>query len=144
MITIGTQEIDRGIEHSSQFWVKRINQISQETSAGSLIVFDNSVSVIEGIINIRLMTKTMADDFRNWLINTIRFQRFSFTITPESYDDVGAGIGVALTECNYAGGTSTESVLKPLGKANKFNLEFPYRAIITPSAGTADQQGNIS
>lgn len=143
-ITIGSVTIDRGIEHTSKFAIRRVNQYTQQTSAGELITFDNSVSVVEGIIRIRFISKSKADEIRNFIANSIRFQRFQFTITPSSFDDVGAGVGVALTDCNYNGGPSTDGVVEPFGKANKFNLIFPYRAIIQPGAGTADQAGNLA
>ena len=139
-----TVTINRGIEHTSQFWKRRLNQFTQTSSDGSLITFDNSITVLEGIINIRFITSADATSLRDFITNTIRFSRNTLTITPESYDDLGEGDGVALTSVNYNGGISTDGIIEPFGKAGKFNVKFPYRKIITPSSSTADADGNAS
>ena len=139
-----TVTINRGIEHTSQFWFKRINHNTVQATDGSLITFDNSSTVLEGVIKIRYLTKTDADSLRNFIRNTIRFSRNTLTITPASYDDLGGGDGVAITSVNYIGDPDTKDIIVPFGKAGKYNVSFPYRTFITPSASTADADGNAA
>jgi hypothetical protein len=143
-ITFGTLTIDKGIEHTSQFWLERINQKSQRSAAGNTFTFDNSRSVLRGVIEIRYITKTEADQFRDFIANTVRFSRFKFDIIPESYDDVGAGIGVTLTDAEFDGDLSTQSIIKPIGKANKFNISLPYYKAIDPTVANVDHEGVVS
>ena len=144
MITIGTIKIDRLIEHSSVFDLRRTNQTSAVSITGKILTFDNSNSILEGVIEIRLVTYTQAVALRDYITNTIRFQRFQFDIIPESYDDLGLGQGVTITDAHFNGGQSTSGVITPFGKANKFNIKFPYRKVIIPTASNVDHEGIIA
>lgn len=143
-ITIGNVTINRLIEHSSAFILRRINQSSVTSVTGKRIVFDNSNTILEGVIEIRLIRYEEAVQLRNFLANTIRFQRFKFDIIPESYDDLGLGQGVTIEAAEFNGGVSTEGVLTPFGKANKFNLKLPYRKVIIPTEANVDADGVIA
>ncbi len=144
MITIGSVEIDRLIEHSSRFWKRRINQRSQTSMTGKRLVFDNSSTILEGVIEIRFLTKSQADQIRNFVADSIRFQRFNFDIIPEAWDDLGLGQGVTIEQAEFNGSTTTDGVVTPFGKANKFNLSFPYRKVIVPTGANVDQEGVVS
>ena len=152
-ITFGVDmTIDRGIEHTSIFWAERINQKTQTAITGKRFNYDNSRLIIRGKIEIRLITKAEADAFRAFIYNTVRFQRFQFDIIPEAYDDIGGGIydgtddgaGKILPLASFDGNFSTEDIVKPVGKANKFNLSIPYYKEVTPLAGMADHEGVVS
>ena len=143
-ITIGSVTINRLIEHSSSFWFNRINQKYQTSMTGKRITFDNSASILEGMIEIRYITKAEADALRDLIANTLRFGRFKFTITPESYDDLGEGEGVPIVDAEFNGDTTTLGVLTPFGKAGKFNLKFPYRKVIVPVESNVDNEGIVS
>lgn len=143
-ITFGTLTIDRGIEHTSSFWFERANQKSQRSVTGQTFTFDNSRSILRGVIEIRYITKDEADQFRDFIANTVRFKRFLFDIIPESYDDVGLGPGVTLPAAEFDGGVSTNDIVKPIGKANKFNISLPYYKPLDPTLGSADHEGVIS
>ena len=144
MITIGSVALDRLIEHSSVFWLNRSNQKTQESVTGSFITFDNSRTVLEGVIEIRLVTYAQAVQLRDFITNTIRFKRFTFDIIPESYDDLGLGQGVTITAAYFNGGETTQGVIVPFGKANKFNIKFPYRKAIDPTVANVDYEGIIA
>ena len=144
MITIGGVEIDRLIEHSSSFNFNRINQRTQTSMTGKRLTFDNSSTILEGVIEIRYITKVQADAIRNFITNTIRFTRFKFSIIPESYDDLGLGVGVTIDDAEFNGSFTTSGVITPFGKANKFNLKFPYRKVIVPTVSNVDHEGVVS
>lgn len=144
MIIIGSIQVDRLIEHSSSFSFNRINQRTQTSITGKRLTFDNSASILEGVIEIRYINKNQADQIRNFISNTIRFQRFKFDITPEAFDDLGLGVGVPILEAEFNGSTTTAGILTPFGKANKFNLKFPYRKVIVPTGANVDQEGVVS
>lgn len=143
-IQIGSVTINRLIEHSSQFWIRRINQRTQTSITGRRLTFDNSASILEGVIEIRFITKEQADQIRNLIANTMRFQRFKFDIIPEAFDDLGEGIGVPILDAEYNGDITTQGVVVPFGKANKFNLSFPYRKVIVPTGANVDHEGVVS
>jgi hypothetical protein len=140
-ITIGNVTINRGIEHTSTFWLERINQNTQVSSTGVRFNFDNSRSILRGIIEIRYITKAEADALRNFIVNTIRFGRFQFDIIPASYNDLGLGDGITIPLASYDGDFSTADIIKPIGKANKFNVSFSYFYAINPTAATVDHEG---
>lgn len=135
--------IAKNPQHSSSFDDRRVNQITQETGQGNFKTFDNGSTVREGILIIRLLTKTEADNMRDFIVNKCRFARFQFTITPPSSVDLGAGDGQVVT-CNFNGGPKTKGVITPMGKAAKFILNLPYRYRVNPSTATVDAEGNIS
>lgn len=135
--------LSKNPEHTSDFWEERKNQFTIETSTGENITFDNSRTIIRGILNFRLITKSEADDLRDFIVNKIRFKRFSFTITPPAFLDLGSGDGQAVT-AYYDGSESTQGVLRPEGRLSKYNVSLPYKIIVTPAAGTADQEGTIA
>lgn len=143
-IQIGSVTIDRGIEHTSQFWFERINQKSQRSTTGNYFTYDNSRTILRGFIEIRYITKSEADELRNFITDSIRFGRLNFDIIPDSFVDLGLGEGVTITDARFDSGTSTQDIIKPIGKANKFNVSFPYYKAINPSEGTADQEGVVS
>lgn len=143
-ITFGTLTIDRGIEHTSSFWKERINQKSQRSATGQIFTFDNSRTILRGVIEIRYITKAEADQFRDFISDTVRFSRFVFDIVPESYDDIGLGPGVTLSDAQFDGDPTTQDIVKPIGKANKFNISLPYYKALDPTAGTADHEGVVS
>lgn len=144
MITIGNIQIDRLIEHSSNFWFRRTNQTTAESVTGKELTFDNSNSILEGVIEIRLVTYDQAVALRNYITNTIRFKRFQFDIIPEAWNDLGLGEGVTIEGATFNGGQTTEGIITPFGKANKFNIKFPYRKVIIPTAVNADSEGIVS
>lgn len=143
-ITIGNVTINRGIEHTSQFWIERINQKSQRSITGEYFTFDNSRSILKGVIEIRYITYNESVALRNFIANTIRFGRFTFDIIPDTFVDLGLGEGVTIPSARYDGDISTEPVLSPIGKANKFNVSFPYYFAIPASSGSPDHEGAIS
>jgi len=143
-ITIGNVIIQRGIEHTSQYWIERINQKSQRSVTGEFFTFDNSRSILRGFIEIRYITYNEAVALRDFITNTIRFGRFNFNIIPDSFVDLGLGEGVTIPSARYDGDLSTESIIKPIGKANKFNVSFPYYYAIPATSGLPDHEGVIS
>ncbi len=142
-ITIGNVIIQRGIEHTSQYWIERINQKSQRSVTGEFFTFDNSRSILRGLIEIRYITYNEAVALRDFITNTIRFGRFNFDIIPDSFVDLGLGEGVTIPSARYDGDLSTESIIKPIGKANKFNVSFPYYYAIPATSGLPDHEGVI-
>lgn len=152
MIQIGDVTINRGIEHSSIFWAERINQQSQISSTGAVFTFDNSRTILRGVIEIRYVSKSEADALRKFIADKIRFKRFTFDLVPESYDDLGGGVvdgtadgaGKTVSDVYFWGDYTTQDIIKPIGKANKFNITFPYYKPIEPTAGLADAEGVVS
>lgn len=152
MIQIGNVTINRGIEHTSVFWAERINQRTQTSSTGKRFNYDNSRTILRGVIEIRYVEKSEADALRKFLTDTIRFGKSSFNITPEPYDDLGGGVvdgsaagdGKVIENAFFDGSTTTEGIIKPIGKAYKFNITFPYYKVIIPVAGVADHDGVVS
>lgn len=140
-IIIGDVTINRGIEHTSRFWKDRINQATQTSSTGARFNYDNSRTILRGTIELRYITKEEADNLRNFIVDTIRFGRFEFDIECPSYNDLGLGVGVDIPLALFDGGQSTEDIIKPIGKADKFNVSFPYYKAINPTAATVDHEG---
>ena len=140
-ITIGDVTINRGIEHTSAFWEERTNQSTQTSSTGARFNYDNSRTILRGTIEIRYITKADADLLRNFIVNTVRFGRFEFDIIADTFVDLGLGVGVTIPLANFDGGQSTEDIIKPIGKANKFNVSFPYYKALDPTALTVDHEG---
>ena len=140
-ITIGDVTINRGIEHTSSFWLERTNQSTQTSSTGARFNYDNSRTILKGTIEIRYITKADADLLRNFIVNTARFGRFEFDIIANSFVDLGLGVGVQISLANYDGEQSTADIIKPIGKANKFNVSFPYYKALNPTALTVDHEG---
>ena len=136
--------LDRDPEHSSSFYKERINQFSQETGGGSVLVYDNSVTILKGTLQFRYVSDVEARAMENFIVNTIRFQRFLISLIPPDYVDLGLGLGVNLVGARYNGGATTQGIIEPVGKANKFNINFPYRFVVVPGAGTVDQEGTVS
>jgi len=144
-ITIGTVTISKNIEHNSRFWFDRLNQVSHETLSGDILSYDNGPTILRGVIRVNYVTESEATSFRNWLRNSVRYRRYSFTITPESFIDLGMGEGVAVTDAYFdSTDASTDGIIEPVGRASKFNIVFPYRKRIVPTVGTADQEGVVS
>jgi hypothetical protein len=140
-ITIGDVTINRGIEHTSAFWFERTNQSTQVSSTGARFNYDNSRTILRGTIEIRYITKTDADLLRDFITNTIRFGRFDFDIVADSFVDLGQGVGQTISLANFDGEQSTADIIKPIGKANKFNVSFPYYKALNPTALTVDHEG---
>ena len=140
-ITIGDVTINRGIEHTSAFWLERTNQSTQTSSTGARFNYDNSRTILRGTIEIRYISKTDADLLRNFIVNTIRFGRFEFDIIADTFVDLGLGVGVQIPLANFDGDQSTEDIIKPIGKANKFNVSFPYYKALDPTALSVDHEG---
>ncbi len=144
--------MERGIEHTSNFWVERINQQSQTAITGKQFNYDNSRSILRGVIEIRFITKADADALREFIYNTVRFKRFEFDIIPDSFDDIGGGVvdgtndgmGKTVPLAIFDGDFSTQDIVKPFGKANKFNVTLPYYKAIDAVAGNADHEGVVS
>jgi len=143
-ITIGTVTINKNIEHTSDFWKERINQKSQRSTTGEIFTFDNSRTILRGVLELRYVDKAEADALRDLITNTIRFGRFDFDIVPEAFNDLGLGDGVTITDARFDGDTTTQDVIKPIGKAYKFNISFPYYKALDPTQGAADHEGVVS
>lgn len=126
-ITIGTVTISRNPVYPLDVYPERYNQIKLDMADAAIKVYDNGPTVIHGKIILKGVLKSEGDALRTYLTDTAIFQKSTFTITPPSNTDVGAGDGAALSNCSYDGGADLKGifVLVPPGR---YDIEFPYRA----------------
>lgn len=67
-----------------------------EYEDGALEIYDRSVTVWQGTFTVRVRWATMVA-VRNFFNKTVKGSLLSFTVTPDSEVDLGAGKGVAVT-----------------------------------------------
>jgi hypothetical protein len=84
-----------GTDHSYE----RKNQQRRETIDGTDIVYDRGPSIGYGILMIKQVSYAEGVAFREWIRDTIIFQKELFSILPPSNTDVGGGKGVQVDDC---------------------------------------------
>lgn len=124
-ITIGTQTITKNPAYGTEWWYDRMNQMTQITADGGHVTYDNGPTILRGVIILNNVSKTEGDNFRTWLTGTAIYSKTSFTITPPSATDLGAGAGIALTTAYYDGGPTIEGVFSYIAPGI-YNIKFPY------------------
>jgi hypothetical protein len=82
--------------------------------------------LISGILIIKHLRKTEADNLIAFFANTVAFVK-PFSITPHAAQDLGLGEGIALSNCYVGNGIKdTNDLLTPTGIGGKWKLELPY------------------
>lgn len=125
-VTIGTQTLTQNPYFGTDNYTTRINQFTRYTADGGESTYDNGADILKGIVLIKNVTKAEGKAFKTWLTDVAVYQLNSFSITPPPNTDIGNGDGIALTNCNYAGGNTTKGVV--VFKApGWYDITFPYR-----------------
>lgn len=126
-ITIGTVQFSQGADPASVFHVARPGMVRNMTASGTPLIQDNGRSCLIGSIILRFVPKAKTDEFRNWLMNTAKFGQNTFTITPDSFMDIGAGAGVALDNCQWDADPTTDGVIQPSGRLGRSDINIYYK-----------------
>jgi hypothetical protein len=124
-ITIGTVTISRNPSYSSEWWSERINQETIITADAGRATYDNGTEIIRGTLVLQNVSKAEGDALMAYITDTAIFGENSFTITPPTNTDVGAGVGTALTDAYFDGGTSLQGVFEFIAPA-LYNIKFSY------------------
>ena len=126
---IGSVTISRNPSASSDWGTVRLNQSTVRTADGGTCTYDNGPEEIRGVLFIRNVPKAEKDSLMSYLRNTAIYGLNSFTITPPSGTDIGAGNGVALSNCYFDGDPTLEGVFtwNPPGV---FDVKLPYRKLV--------------
>lgn len=120
--------VDRGADQSSRFSFRKSNTKQVETAGFDINIYTLSPMMIDGVLRVKYLTKSQADQLRQFFANNVSFVK-SFTITPYSALDLGAGLGVTLTDVYLQEGiTSTEEMIMPMGLGGKYELYLPYKS----------------
>ena len=143
-ITIGTQTISTNPSQESRVDYRKQSQVTREFEDGSFETFTSGRTMIDVTLLLDFVKETEADNFLSWLRNTVNFSRHQFTVTPPSSFDIGAGKGVAVTNCTYVGPPDTKSVYKPVGRLGAKRITFTFSYPQPIDAVNVDALGVVS
>lgn len=131
----GSVQITRGLSQTYDFGKERLNHVSILTPAGSVYTYDSGPTLIRGVLEFSFVRREEAEALRNWIVDVIRFASIPFTLTPNSWDDIGSGDGIALGVCRWDGEATTRDAIRRRGQAGKFDISFPYFSIVYDTVG---------
>jgi hypothetical protein len=128
-IPYNTTEITRGISSDTacRYWLEVPNQQGRFTASGARVSNGNGATTIRGVLIINLVSKEQADALRDFISKSLMFIR-PFRVTAEGCEgfNLGAGINVGLDRCYIDDETSTENMIQPLARGNKYTVRIPY------------------
>jgi len=127
-ITIAGVSIAKNPVYPLDWYQRRFNQATQDTSDGGRATYDGGPTVIYGTIVIRTVAKAEGDSLRTALSGAaVRFQESSFTVTPQAAGNtnLGKGDGTAI-RVFYNGGASLQGVFA-LVAPGLYDIALPYR-----------------
>ena len=61
-----------------------------------------------------------------WLNDSVLYSRFTFTVTPPAFFDLGLGKGIAVTNATYTGSPNTKDLYSPVGRLGRKNVIFTF------------------
>lgn len=141
---IGIVTITRALDPSSRFGLERTGTKTIRTTTGESISYDAGATLIQGELVFKYLTNAQKIALEQFIAYTCRFSVFPFAITPDSWDDLGLGIGVAIPNAYYAGEPNTLSIFSPTGRLNKWDAVIPYWYKIPVAVGLVDSEGNYA
>jgi hypothetical protein len=89
------------IVYGTTFYDKRLNQVRQECSDGSDVVFDGGPTKSYGILLVKRISYDDGEALRTWLAGTLYFQKYTFTISALTNVNLGKGKNTQVTGCRY-------------------------------------------
>ncbi len=130
-ITIGTVTINRNPSIGTVWHNERMNQETGITADGGRVTYDNGPTLLLGTIILRGVAKSEGDSLLTYLSGTAVFGKNSFTITPPTGCDLGAGSGTAVTSAYWNGGNTTEGFLDMSPNSALYTITFPYWKLVS-------------
>ena len=95
-MTGGSIDLVGNVVYGTDYYDKRINQITQRTLDGALLTYDSGTNICFGTLKMENLTKSNGQDLKAWIRDKAVFSLNSFTITPPSGVDLGLGEGIAV------------------------------------------------
>lgn len=120
--------ISRNLDISSTFWTERLNHVRSQSSGGAVLSFSAGPNMLHGVLVFRYVDKAEAAILTAWIRDTIIFGLKPFSISANSWDDIGLGNGVALSWVKLDSDASTEKIAVRNGAGNKWTITIPYVA----------------
>ena len=126
----GTTVTVRGsVVYGTIFYPVRLNQKRVPTVDGVDYVYDNGTKITEGIIIFKNMSSSDAIALRNFITDTIIFEKNLFSITGVNANlNLGAGLGMSLNNVRFIGGNTLKDIFEPAPPQN-FHVKFPYKYV---------------
>lgn len=104
------------------------NYVAGRFTAGfNRVGFSVGAPIIRGRVVVKWLSKSEADSLILFFSQTLKFVAPFYLQSSVGSIDLGNGLGVALNQCYLPDGTkSTESIVVPEGKGNKWKLDLEY------------------
>jgi hypothetical protein len=135
MITIGSVNINVNPSHESRWDYRKQSQMTNEFEDGTFETFASGRTMIDVSLQLDYVSEDEWGDLVNWLNNSILYSKFTFTITPPAFFDLGLGVGVAITNATYTGPPNTRDLYTPVGRLGRknviFNFSYPKPIVTT-------------
>lgn len=143
-ITIGDVTINTNPSNLSRVDYRKQSQITNELENGSFETFSSGRTMIDVTLIFDYIKPDEFDNFISWITNKINFSRFTFEVAPPSHFSIGAGNGVAVSNCTYNGPPNTKDIFTPRGRLGYKSLEFKFSYPKPIEIGNVDQNGVIA
>jgi hypothetical protein len=99
------------IVYGTTFYHRRLNQLRQECSDGSDVVYDGGPNKGYGTLVVKRLSYDGGEALRTWIESTINMQKLTFTISALTNINLGKGKNTQVTGCRY-GKNNTEGLLE--------------------------------
>jgi hypothetical protein len=121
--------IHKNPSFSSDYFPRRLNHKTISSADGGRATYDNGPEEIIGVLVIKNVNDTDKAALETFLRQTAIYGLNSFSITPPSNTNVGAGKGVALASSYYNGGNTLEGVFTH-NPPDIWDIKLPYRKLV--------------
>ena len=142
-ITIGTVTIGVNPSHESRWDYRKQSQITTEYEDGTFETFASGRTMIDVTLVLDYVDEDDWGDLVNWLNNSVLYSRFTFTVTPPAFFDLGLGEGVAVTNATYTGSPNTFDLYSPVGRLGRKNVIFKFSYPKPIVSALVDENGVI-
>jgi hypothetical protein len=100
--------------------------MTSEFEDGTFETFASGRTMIDTTLQLDYVSEEEWGELVNWLNNSVLYSRFTFTVTPPSFFDLGLGVGVAVENATYTGSASTKDLYTPVGRLGRKNVIFKF------------------
>ena len=142
-IQIGSVNISVNPSHESRFDYRKQSQLTTEYEDGTYETFASGRTMIDTTLVLDYVSEDEWSDLVNWLNNSVLYSRFTFTVTPPAFFDLGLGKGIAITDATYTGPPNTKELYSPVGRLGRKNVIFTFSYPKPIVASFVDENGVI-
>jgi len=142
-IQIGAVNISVNPSHECRFDYRKQSQMTTEYEDGTYETFASGRTMIDTTLVLDYVSEDEWNDLVNWLNNSVLYSRFTFTVTPPAFFDLGLGKGIAITDATYTGPPNTKDLYSPVGRLGRKNIIFTFSYPKPIVASFVDENGVI-